>query len=130
MQALERLATPPEIELGHDDAVELIARIESLALAPLPPPDEGLDNLDYDALLALDEGLPTKHCSPDQIAALPRITYTPGASFDDMCSVCLDGFALGERLTLLACGHAFHHPCIGQHLARAVFCPNCRAPVE
>jgi hypothetical protein len=48
-----------------------------------------------------------------------------------MCSICIDEFEAGERLTLLArCQHAFHKDCIRPWLMeRQGCCPLCKSNV-
>ena len=43
------------------------------------------------------------------------------------CSICLDEVEVLQPMTLLPCGHAFHHACVGSWLAAGkLTCPNCR----
>ncbi|PKA60585.1 NEP1-interacting protein-like 1 [Apostasia shenzhenica] len=47
--------------------------------------------------------------------------------WDDCCSICLEEFAIGEKLRILpSCSHAFHKKCIDLWLHRRFLCPMCR----
>jgi hypothetical protein len=52
-----------------------------------------------------------------------------GARRDDTCCICLDRMQPRQhRVLALACGHAFHEPCITQWLAAQALCqcPLCK----
>ena len=43
------------------------------------------------------------------------------------CSICLEDFSKGDKVSLLSCGHMFHYDCIIPWLAeKSFYCPICR----
>ena len=46
------------------------------------------------------------------------------------CCICLDEIALGEKSTLLPCGHMFHSNCILTWLKKNNTCPMCRFEIK
>ncbi|KAJ5646328.1 ring finger protein [Penicillium lividum] len=42
------------------------------------------------------------------------------------CAICISNLQLGERATILPCGHMFHDVCITQWVTRNPSCPLCR----
>ena len=46
---------------------------------------------------------------------------------EDECTICLEPFVSpGAAPVTMACGHAFHGPCIGEWSKNSPFCPLCR----
>ena len=45
---------------------------------------------------------------------------------DTGCSICLDNFKEGEKISILKCSHIFHDKCIGDWLDTQFTCPLCR----
>lgn len=57
------------------------------------------------------------------------ITHT---TYDDdvscpSCSICIEPFERGDRISTLGCGHAFKSPCIKEWLEKDDRCPMCNA---
>lgn len=45
------------------------------------------------------------------------------------CSICFEQVGVAQ-LSLLSCGHVFHHACAAQWLRASGSCPHCRAPAR
>jgi len=45
---------------------------------------------------------------------------------DSECSICLEKFEEGEKISTLKCNHNFHAKCIGEWLDTNFTCPLCR----
>ncbi|XP_010647940.1 probable E3 ubiquitin-protein ligase RHY1A isoform X2 [Vitis vinifera] len=52
----------------------------------------------------------------------------PRASRD--CSICLDGYREGDKLTCLPCGHKFHSACLDPWVRTCGDCPYCRSVID
>jgi len=49
---------------------------------------------------------------------------------DDICSICLETFSIGDKIRTLPCEHYYHQNCISPWLAMSKkSCPDCRASV-
>ena len=63
-----------------------------------------------------------------------RITSIPSSFYDHSiketsCSICLNDFCKGEKVSVLPCGHVFHYQCIVPWLGKqSKVCPVCRIP--
>ena len=105
-------------------------------LYPPPPPspsDRDFTDEDYEALLALDEGVENRRgASQEAINAIETVRVMGsgegeeggGAGAD--CSICLEGCQAGEILRRLACKHCFHQSCIDRWLRTKAVCPICQ----
>ncbi|PWA94026.1 RING-H2 finger protein ATL56 [Artemisia annua] len=61
---------------------------------------------------------------------LPPFEYPTRNSRDDDCSICLEGFDVGEICRVLpACDHVFHAKCVDTWLVKVASCPVCRTRV-
>ncbi len=49
---------------------------------------------------------------------------------DEVCSICLSSFEVGQRVKVLNCGHDFHDSCIDGWFAIQFVCPLCRKRFE
>eukprot|EP00667_Euglena_gracilis_P013713 EG_transcript_14161 len=70
--------------------------------------------------------------SAQDIRDLPVVSIQPGHlknTDTKTCTVCQEDFRLGERATLLTCGHLFHADCITPWLEKNRTCPLCRKEV-
>ncbi|XP_070605929.1 E3 ubiquitin-protein ligase RNF6 isoform X2 [Erythrolamprus reginae] len=69
----------------------------------------------------------------DQIDNLSTRIYENPHSDDDeiskTCSVCINDYAVGNKLRQLPCMHEFHFHCIDRWLSENSTCPICRQPV-
>ncbi|KAJ3682715.1 hypothetical protein LUZ60_012942 [Juncus effusus] len=105
--------------------------------------DREFDDLDYDALRALDsDNSPNSiSMSEEEINALPVHEYSEkgkekesgskgeGKSSENnelTCSVCLEQVNVGELLRTLPCLHQFHVGCIDPWLRQQGTCPVCK----
>lgn len=46
------------------------------------------------------------------------------------CSICLDGYREGDKLTCLPCGHKFHSACLDPWVRTCGDCPYCRSVID
>jgi hypothetical protein len=111
--------TEVDLELGSSDKVESSKNspvVESeLSLAPPPVSTEDAAQSGSDSL---------QNESPLPVISTLKTICTE-------CSICIDDFEVGERLTLLPrCRHAFHNDCIKPWLLeRQGCCPLCKMSV-
>ncbi|KAI9351486.1 hypothetical protein BDR26DRAFT_851147 [Obelidium mucronatum] len=71
---------------------------------------------------------------PKRVATLATKTWSETDSIElkdhSQCSICLDEYALGERIRILPCGHWFHGPCIDRWLSKQTpSCPLCKGSI-
>eukprot|EP00249_Psilotum_nudum_P012107 c23583_g1_i1 orf=301-1536(+) len=66
--------------------------------------------------------------SPGEVRSLPVIMYSGSANVTaETCAICLEEYAIGEKLRILPCHHEFHVACIDQWLiTQRPFCPICK----
>eukprot|EP00437_Effrenium_voratum_P071076 CAMPEP_0181504648 /NCGR_PEP_ID=MMETSP1110-20121109/57626_1 /TAXON_ID=174948 /ORGANISM="Symbiodinium sp., Strain CCMP421" /LENGTH=73 /DNA_ID=CAMNT_0023633559 /DNA_START=17 /DNA_END=238 /DNA_ORIENTATION=+ len=68
----------------------------------------------------------------DLIACLDALPTSEVKSVESLetkaCPICLDGYAVGEALKTLACGHAFHAGCMEQWGQGNDGCQTCGKP--
>jgi hypothetical protein len=97
-----------------------------LTLAPSTDSDDEGSDSDSDSSSDSD----TTEIGEDIIAEVcPEYTCTTCAP-DEICTICLDGFAYGQELcSVSACTHRFHKECLVPWLKRRPRCPNCRQHV-
>ena len=91
-----------------------------------------VDRMSYEELLALQDSIGyVKVGVPQEIVdRLPVLTvYTPSPATAEPCSVCLEAFAVGDKLRCLPCEHTFHRHCIDPWLADHKHCPLCKRDV-
>ncbi|KAK9824127.1 hypothetical protein WJX72_007979 [[Myrmecia] bisecta] len=110
----------------------------SLRNSRLPPQllfsDRDFNENDYEALLALDEGIENRKGASE--AAIERIPVTVlaadglGEDEDNKCSICLDELVMGSVLRRLPCGHQFHRTCLDKWLLQKATCPICQAHIS
>jgi hypothetical protein len=82
---------------------------------------------------AMEEEAPKiEGATPDQIAALPLVSYSPNlfAEPGASCAVCLSEFDYGDRLRRLPCGHYFHRQCADEWMRRNKRCPLCIRAID
>ena len=51
------------------------------------------------------------------------------ASDSHTCAICIDGYKVGEVVTVLTCGHIFHKACIEPWLLEKRTCPMCKCDI-
>jgi hypothetical protein len=85
---------------------------------------------DFELIKLYDRVLPSKTSLPKaSVARLPRVKVC-GPDEHDCCSICLNDFELGERVSRLPCHHCFCTKCISQWLTENQNqCPQCRATI-
>eukprot|EP00873_Tetraselmis_striata_P001826 jgi/Tetstr1/422090/TSEL_012948.t1 len=107
----------------------------------LPPhmlmSDRDFDENDYEALLALDEGVENrKGATKSAINQLPTEKVASSSRKKnaacplDRCTVCLEEPQAGETLRTLPCRHKFHKQCIDKWLATKACCPICQQGIN
>ncbi|XP_043724930.1 E3 ubiquitin-protein ligase MPSR1-like [Telopea speciosissima] len=69
------------------------------------------------------EGLPP--ASKASIEAMPKMEITQ-EDLDKECSICLEGWEIGEEAREMPCKHRFHSSCIEKWLGMHGSCPLCR----
>ncbi|CAI5466738.1 unnamed protein product [Closterium sp. Yama58-4] len=87
----------------------------------------GAEQLSYEELLLLDEGIAPRGLTPRELWGLDRLTVTQADlhSHPD-CQICLSPPVEGDLLANLPCHHTFHNACITTWFCRNRTCPLCR----
>lgn len=95
----------------------------------------------YNPLLTEEQIIPSSVCTETLYS---DVTISPSAdqsfliSFSeiiragdngDQCSICLESFVEGHRVTSWSCCHLFHIDCIDHWLKMQTTCPNCRVKI-
>lgn len=101
----------------------------------LPPAmlfsDRDFDENDYEALLALDEGVENrKGASQAAIDAIPTLVLPASGCVQEeepRCPICLADYESGATLRRLQCGHKFHRTCLDSWLKQKATCPICQS---
>ncbi|XP_004306139.1 PREDICTED: E3 ubiquitin-protein ligase RNF181-like [Fragaria vesca subsp. vesca] len=65
-----------------------------------------------------------RKASKAAIEAMPKVTvaYEDG----NECSICLNGFKVGDEVKEMPCKHSFHGACIEKWMGMSTLCPLCR----
>lgn len=66
-----------------------------------------------------------KGLAADQIKEFPLIKLKT-VDKDEICSICLEDWIIGDQAKLLGCMHRFHPHCIDSWLNEKTICPNCK----
>lgn len=74
----------------------------------------------------LESSKPPRGLSCGEISKLKQERFENGGGDDKVCSVCLEEFSHGVKITPLPCSHTFHSRCITSWLKRTASCPLCR----
>ena len=76
-----------------------------------------------------DDDVPVPLPKPvwEQISHINEWRACPDA---DKCSICLDDFEEGSRVTKLPCDHYYHTTCIERHFSTSPKCPCCRKDIR
>lgn len=85
-----------------------VAQVEELQTRDISPED-------FQVLLELDEQVPKKTLSKDDVAQFIRVKFVEGMESVD-CGVCLCDVEVGEEFVKLPCKHTFHDECITRWL--------------
>ena len=116
--------------------------IESLTSSPLESLfSRDFSGNDYEALLALDEGIISgRGASDTDLASLPPAFELSAANrehaayldTDTSCPICLETLVAQSVVRVLPCGgkHVFHGECIDQWLRLNAVCPMCKESVK
>ncbi|KAJ8038470.1 hypothetical protein HOLleu_15907 [Holothuria leucospilota] len=74
---------------------------------------------DYDLLLRLDEQVAPKTVNKDMLSSMKVVTIDVNKMAelgDGVCSVCMEGYSVDQKLKYLPCDHFYHEPCIDNWL--------------
>jgi len=81
------------------------------------------------------ERLPSHSIEPgDELLSPPITTIDENAVEDSpvsnrrFCSICLEGYEVGQVVRTIPCFHTFHAPCIDRWLTQKAECPICKFP--
>jgi E3 ubiquitin-protein ligase ZSWIM2 len=87
---------------------------------------------DYEMLLRLDERVAPKTVSMNVISSFKTdIVDESIASAGVLCSVCMEGYEVGQKRKYLPCDHVFHEQCIDMWLCNSSQnCPLDGLPVS
>lgn len=136
-------------QMMQEEEAAFQQRMMALAGVPLPGASDGAasdadteggpdpDAMSYEELTALGEvvGTVATGLTQAQIDALPVKIYAEvagsggGAAEEEQCAVCRLEFEAEDEVAVLACGHYFHPPCVGQWLKEKKVCVVCKAEV-
>ncbi|GKV43237.1 hypothetical protein SLEP1_g50552 [Rubroshorea leprosula] len=78
---------------------------------------------------ALDSLQPEIFSSRERILSMESSTCVPRKDYWD-CTICLDSFKEGDKLTRLPCGHRFHSTCLNPWVRTCGDCPYCRRGIR
>ncbi|KAF5188097.1 E3 ubiquitin-protein ligase ring1-like [Thalictrum thalictroides] len=68
----------------------------------------------------------TAPASKSSIDELEKVIFDDEQSTTTNCSICLEEFEVGSKLTRMPCLHTFHGKCISLWLEKSHSCPICR----
>ncbi|CAF1935186.1 unnamed protein product [Rotaria magnacalcarata] len=84
---------------------------------------------DYEMLLRLDECVQRKTVDASALDRLPT-TNVSESHLNDLCTICMETYALGQQIKTLPCTHIFHVHCIETYLKEfSVQCPLDNLPL-
>ncbi|KAK9995998.1 hypothetical protein SO802_020684 [Lithocarpus litseifolius] len=63
------------------------------------------------------------------VRALEKFRFQQGSSSVQECSICLEEFQNGSKVTRMPCSHVYHGKCIFKWLKTSHSCPLCRYPM-
>jgi len=85
---------------------------------------------DYELLLRLDESLEKKTVKKETLTTLTEKTIDEEVQRNELCTVCMFNYELGDKVKYLPCRHYFHVDCIVPYLSSyGQNCPVCKAKV-
>ena len=85
---------------------------------------------DYEMLLRLDEGVAPKTVDVGVISSFKTDIVDESTAGEGVCSVCMEGYEVGQERKFLPCEHVFHVQCIDMWLANSSQnCPLDGLPV-
>ena len=108
--------------------IQAILRNGGGMLQPIPTPPGSASTL-----LAMDAAAPapatpvSQGLKPDELVQLQTFVLQHEVVDADACAVCLCDMLHGEKCTVLACGHRYHHACVLRWLELSKVCPLCKA---
>jgi hypothetical protein len=65
----------------------------------------------------------------DKLVKLPIVTI-PVKDPNNVCSICLKAYEVGQKVFGLPCSHHFHIECVKPWFQKSAVCPNCRFNVN
>eukprot|EP01125_Pyxidicula_operculata_P007561 TRINITY_DN2565_c0_g1_i1.p1 TRINITY_DN2565_c0_g1~~TRINITY_DN2565_c0_g1_i1.p1 ORF type:complete len:265 (-),score=71.29 TRINITY_DN2565_c0_g1_i1:267-1061(-) len=84
---------------------------------------------DYELLLLLDSTVEKKKTSKSALNSLKETTINDPT--EELCTVCMCGYEVGEKVKHLPCSHFFHSDCIVPWLKNhSQSCPLCNHKIE
>jgi len=85
---------------------------------------------DYELLLRLDEAVAKKTVKQETLTNLMEQIIEKEAQLEEVCTVCMFNYELGDRAKYLPCNHFFHVDCIVPYLSSyGQSCPVCKSKV-
>ena len=103
--ALNSVNTPRDLDT---DLISILINIQHREITPE----------DFDLLLRLDESVAPKTISKSTLDSFCT-DIARDEHINDVCSVCLDNYVIGQQRKYLPCGHIFHSNCIDNWLSNA-----------
>ncbi|KAK7836966.1 uncharacterized protein LOC112031846 [Quercus suber] len=89
--------------------------------------DEELDTVILESMENY-EPKPTP-ATKSSVRALEKFRFHQGSSSVQECSICLEEFQNGSKVTRMPCSHVYHGKCIFKWLKTSHSCPLCRYPM-
>nr|QBK86025.1 MAG: ring finger domain protein [Marseillevirus LCMAC101] len=69
-------------------------------------------------------------CTKRSLKRDPLIAGADLASEDIECSICLEGYEVGQSIEVLSCMHFYHEKCLCTWNNEHIECPQCREDIE
>ena len=63
------------------------------------------------------------------IRALEKVMFQGGPNSIQECTICMEEFQIGSKVTRMPCSHVYHENCIFKWLKTSHVCPLCRYPM-
>jgi hypothetical protein len=95
----------------------------------LPTDNQAMQEL-LNRLFQQQQARGTPAASKRVVETLPSIEVTADSKPAEDCTVCQEGFELGQHALELPCHHHFHSDCVKPWLKEHNTCPTCRYELE
>ncbi|XP_031130669.1 E3 ubiquitin-protein ligase RING1-like [Ipomoea triloba] len=115
--------TAQRIGLANDGATVVTTSIEVVGRERQPPPTYINENN------VVDSSSKPRGLSAEEIQRLKEDRFENVGDELAVCSVCLEKFLAGVKISSLPCSHVFHHGCISSWLEKSSSYPICRFDV-